>query len=165
MKDSAASTARNESLEKTLLLEKFEPIAIVGIGLRLPGSNNSLAEFAGFLRDGRSGIVPIPSDRWNVEALHSDEPATDLSCSRTPVTAIPAMASGNVGRPICISTVNCCSTILSRSQVVKVARAWLVLLCSRFGGTCTSLKCAEMRGKHFFQPGCGENGSRTAPRR
>ncbi|WP_083865551.1 type I polyketide synthase [Nocardia brevicatena] len=39
------------------------PIAIVGIGLRFPGGNNSPAEFAQFLKDGRSGITKIPPGR------------------------------------------------------------------------------------------------------
>ncbi|MFF0027378.1 SDR family oxidoreductase [Streptomyces avermitilis] len=36
-----------------------EPIAIVGIGLRLPGGGNSPDEFDAFLREGRGGIGPL----------------------------------------------------------------------------------------------------------
>ncbi|MGO4614564.1 type I polyketide synthase [Nocardia sp. 2YAB30] len=39
------------------------PIAIVGIGLRFPGGNNSPAEFAQFLKGGRSGITKMPAGR------------------------------------------------------------------------------------------------------
>ncbi|WP_030791471.1 type I polyketide synthase [Streptomyces sp. NRRL S-920] len=51
-----------------------EPIAIVGVGLRFPGGSNSLDEFDAFLREGRSGIGPIPGDRWDVEAFTPRSP-------------------------------------------------------------------------------------------
>ncbi|MEU1484167.1 SDR family oxidoreductase [Streptomyces sp. NPDC005752] len=51
-----------------------EPIAIVGIGLRFPGGSNSPDEFDAFLREGRSGIGPIPGDRWDVAAFTPDSP-------------------------------------------------------------------------------------------
>jgi acyl transferase domain-containing protein/acyl carrier protein len=58
------ATGQRQLLQR-LLLEKYEPIAIVGIGLRFPGGNDTLAGFEAFLRDGRSGIGPIPADRWD----------------------------------------------------------------------------------------------------
>lgn len=48
-----------------------EPIAIVGIGLKAPGGNESAEDFADFLLAGRSGIRPIPEDRWDVEAFQA----------------------------------------------------------------------------------------------
>src|SRR5262249_55995145 len=59
---------------RRLLLEKYEPIAIVGIGLRFPGGNNTPEEFARFLREGRSGIRPVPADRWDVARLPTPHP-------------------------------------------------------------------------------------------
>lgn len=61
-------------LQNALLLEKYEPIAIVGIGLRLPGNTRTPAEFATLLREGRSATEPIPRDRWDIDAFHSDQP-------------------------------------------------------------------------------------------
>lgn len=64
-----------EMKEKTLgqfLLEKHEPIAVVGVGMRLPGRNNSLSDLDSFLRDGRSGIGPLPRDRWVPEVADGD---------------------------------------------------------------------------------------------
>lgn len=61
-------------LQNALLLEKYEPIAIVGIGLRLPGNARTPSEFAALLREGRSATEPIPRDRWNIDAFHSDQP-------------------------------------------------------------------------------------------
>ncbi|MER8187632.1 SDR family NAD(P)-dependent oxidoreductase [Kitasatospora sp. NPDC094015] len=49
--------------------EQNEPIAIVGIGLRFPGGNESPEGFAEFLGQGRSGIRPVPEDRWDVPAF------------------------------------------------------------------------------------------------
>ncbi|MGC5364453.1 type I polyketide synthase [Streptomyces sp. DT24] len=54
-----------------LLLEKYEPIAIVGVGLRFPGDNSTPEGFADFLEQGRSGTGPIPADRWDVEGFSS----------------------------------------------------------------------------------------------
>src|SRR4051812_32488396 len=52
-----------------------EPIAIVGIGLRFPGGSGSLDEFARFLAEGRSGIGPLPTDRWDTTAFLPTDPA------------------------------------------------------------------------------------------
>jgi acyl transferase domain-containing protein len=48
-----------------LTAEKHEPIAIVGVGLRMPGGSATMAAFADYLNSERSAIAPIPSDRWN----------------------------------------------------------------------------------------------------
>jgi acyl transferase domain-containing protein/acyl carrier protein len=65
------STEDNRELLERLLLEKYEPIAIVGTGMRLPGGNDSREALADFLRAGRTGIGPIPADRWDVPAFAS----------------------------------------------------------------------------------------------
>ncbi|MGW5053108.1 SDR family NAD(P)-dependent oxidoreductase [Actinokineospora sp. NPDC004072] len=66
--DLRATVARQQATIRELMLEKYEPIAIVGIGLRFPGETRSPAEFAEFLRQGRSGIGPLPRDRWDFDA-------------------------------------------------------------------------------------------------
>jgi acyl transferase domain-containing protein len=53
---------------RELLLEKYEPIAVVGAGLRFPGGNNDLRTLTAFLAEGRSATGPIPEDRWDVAA-------------------------------------------------------------------------------------------------
>ncbi|MGE0658874.1 MAG: SDR family NAD(P)-dependent oxidoreductase [Reyranellaceae bacterium] len=51
-----------------------EPLAIVGIGCRLPGGVASPAEFWNLLKQGRCGIREIPPDRWNVDLLYDKNP-------------------------------------------------------------------------------------------
>jgi acyl transferase domain-containing protein/NADPH:quinone reductase-like Zn-dependent oxidoreductase/acyl carrier protein len=55
-----------------LLREKHEPIAVVGVGIRFPGSNDNLDDLAEFLRAGRSGMRPIPEDRWDLDTFTPD---------------------------------------------------------------------------------------------
>src|SRR5689334_4196335 len=50
-----------------------EPIAVVGMGCRLPGGVNSPDEFWRLLQDGRSGIVRVPADRWDADAFYSED--------------------------------------------------------------------------------------------
>jgi acyl transferase domain-containing protein/NADPH:quinone reductase-like Zn-dependent oxidoreductase/acyl carrier protein len=73
MSATVSKTRSGDTLVRELLLEKFEPIAIVGMSLRLPGGCEAPEEFAALLREGRAGTGPIPADRWDVDALHSDE--------------------------------------------------------------------------------------------
>ncbi|GHF30019.1 hypothetical protein GCM10010218_09060 [Streptomyces mashuensis] len=52
-----------------------EPIAVIGVGLRFPGGCDSLDAFDAFLREGRSGIVPLPRDRWDPDTFTPRDPA------------------------------------------------------------------------------------------
>ncbi|MBO0656136.1 SDR family NAD(P)-dependent oxidoreductase [Streptomyces triculaminicus] len=60
---------RDQGSAGQALPDRYEPIAIVGVGLRFPGGSESLDEFDAFLREGRSGIGPLPQDRWDAEAF------------------------------------------------------------------------------------------------
>src|SRR5690554_1712664 len=62
-----------QQLLQSLLMEKYEPIAICGIGLRAPGNNDSVATFKQFLQHNGDGIVEIPSDRWDNSAFYDGE--------------------------------------------------------------------------------------------
>jgi acyl transferase domain-containing protein/acyl carrier protein len=53
---------------------RVDPIAIVGVGCRLPGGVNEVQDLVAFLRDRRSGIATIPSDRWDVDAFYDPDP-------------------------------------------------------------------------------------------
>ena len=47
-----------------------EPIAIIGIGCRLPGDVGNPDDFWRLLSTGGSGWTVVPADRWNVEAFY-----------------------------------------------------------------------------------------------
>jgi 3-oxoacyl-(acyl-carrier-protein) synthase len=51
-----------------------EPIAVVGMGCRLPGGVTTPVEYWTLLREGRSGIREIPGDRWDVDAYYDPDP-------------------------------------------------------------------------------------------
>jgi myxalamid-type polyketide synthase MxaB len=56
-----------------------EPIAIVGIGCRLPGGIQSPEDFWALLRDGREAISEIPGDRWSLERHFNSDPLHPLT--------------------------------------------------------------------------------------
>jgi len=51
-----------------------EPIAVVGIGCRLPGGVNSPRELWAMLCEGGNGIREVPEERWNAESYLHDDP-------------------------------------------------------------------------------------------
>ncbi|HYB82644.1 MAG TPA: type I polyketide synthase, partial [Mycobacterium sp.] len=50
-----------------------EPIAVIGMACRFPGGVNNPDQFWELLRDGRSGIVRVPSQRWDADAFFTDD--------------------------------------------------------------------------------------------
>ncbi len=64
---SAAATKIKPSRE-------YEPIAVIGIGSRFPGANNT-EEFWQLLKNGVDGIREVPSDRWDAEKYYDPDPA------------------------------------------------------------------------------------------
>jgi acyl transferase domain-containing protein len=64
--DAARAAIREYSSQlEQVTAEKHEPIAIVGVGLRMPGGSTTMDGFAEYLASSASAIGPIPSDRWN----------------------------------------------------------------------------------------------------
>ncbi|TSC24492.1 type I polyketide synthase [Corallococcus sp. Z5C101001] len=51
-----------------------EPIAIIGLGCRFPGGADTPERYWRLLRDGGSGIVEVPPDRWDVDAWYDPDP-------------------------------------------------------------------------------------------
>jgi acyl transferase domain-containing protein len=63
-------------MEFTQSLKKpSEPIAICGIGCRLPGGVTSPTSFWNFMLLGGDGIIPIPADRWDLDKFFDSDPA------------------------------------------------------------------------------------------
>ena len=48
-----------------------EPIAIVGMGMRLPGGVEKAEDFWNMLIEKRDGRIPVPADRYNVDSFYS----------------------------------------------------------------------------------------------
>ncbi|TWS19918.1 SDR family NAD(P)-dependent oxidoreductase [Tsukamurella asaccharolytica] len=60
-----------------------EPIAVVGIGCRLPGGVTNPEEYWDFLDRGGDGVVRVPADRWDADALFSpDHTVPGTICNR-----------------------------------------------------------------------------------
>ena len=57
-------------------LARTEPIAIVGVGCRLPGGANDSETFWDLLRNGVDAIREVPADRWKVEEYFDPNPGT-----------------------------------------------------------------------------------------
>ena len=67
----AARDARDRNSDAEL--QRSEPLAIVGMGCRLPGGANSPEEFFRLLRSGTDAITEIPPDRWNPDAFFDSD--------------------------------------------------------------------------------------------
>lgn len=51
-----------------------EPIALIGVGCKLPGNINSREELYQALCEGRDLVKEVPSDRWSMEAFYDPDP-------------------------------------------------------------------------------------------
>ena len=77
-------TAADERLQRLLKearqrlelerLRRSEPIAIVGIGCRFPGSGSGPAEFWELLARAGDAVGPVPAERWDAQALYDPDP-------------------------------------------------------------------------------------------
>lgn len=72
-------SARLETAEKV----ETEPIAVVGIGCRLPGGVDNADEFWTLLTEGGNGVVRVPEDRWDADEYYSpDHSVPGTICNR-----------------------------------------------------------------------------------
>ncbi|WP_437594336.1 type I polyketide synthase [Sorangium sp. So ce1000] len=62
------------SVLSSLLAPRPEPIAIVGIGCRLPGGAGDPASFWRLLAERGDAVREIPADRWDVDAFYDPDP-------------------------------------------------------------------------------------------
>ncbi|MDI1475030.1 type I polyketide synthase [Polyangium sp. y55x31] len=63
-----------DATAETVSSSNDEPIAIIGIGLRLPGGGVDLSTFFRFLAAGDDAVAQIPADRWDVGAFYDPNP-------------------------------------------------------------------------------------------
>ncbi len=60
-----------------------EPVAVVGMGCRLPGGVDTPGQYWQLLLDGGSGVVRVPAQRWDADAFYSaDHTVPGTICSR-----------------------------------------------------------------------------------
>ncbi|HEY9088383.1 MAG TPA: beta-ketoacyl synthase N-terminal-like domain-containing protein [Anaerolineaceae bacterium] len=52
---------------------RSEPVAIIGVGLRIPGGANDTESFWQLLRNGVDGITEIPPERWSLDAYYDPD--------------------------------------------------------------------------------------------
>ncbi len=70
----AARDVRSRKGDPAILLS--EPLAIVGLACRFPGSASTPSEFWKLIVEGKDAIREVPPDRWDARALHDPEPST-----------------------------------------------------------------------------------------
>ena len=67
-------TALGEQFTKASRLSTAEPIAVVGVGCRLPGGVDGPDAYWQLLTEGRDGVVDVPADRWDAEEYYDPDP-------------------------------------------------------------------------------------------
>lgn len=68
--------------DRSSLGKSYAPLAIVGIGCRLPGGVENWQDFWRLLEEGRDAIEETPADRWSLQKFYSTEPAPGKTQSR-----------------------------------------------------------------------------------
>ncbi len=61
-------------MEGNLVLMGAEPIAVIGMGCRLPGGGNSPEDYWRMLSNGVDAVGPIPPGRWDVDHYYDPDP-------------------------------------------------------------------------------------------
>ncbi|MEP7049212.1 MAG: type I polyketide synthase, partial [Pseudomonadota bacterium] len=56
-------------------IARAEPIAIIGMGCRLPGGADSPSEYWSLLQRTVDAVTEVPRERWDVDALYDPDPA------------------------------------------------------------------------------------------
>ena len=60
--------------EPTFPTDVAEPVAVIGIGCRLPGNVSGPESFWKLLVDGRDAVGEVPADRWDADAFYDPDP-------------------------------------------------------------------------------------------
>ncbi|MCA9700934.1 MAG: hypothetical protein KC431_25640, partial [Myxococcales bacterium] len=68
----SAEEGHEESARVTV--DGHEPIAIIGVGLRMPGGILDLSDLWNFLHEGHEAVGPLPPSRWNIDEFYDPDP-------------------------------------------------------------------------------------------
>ncbi len=63
-----------EQFDKSSRVAGAEPIAVIGIGCRLPGGVSGPEQYWEFLDRGADAVTVVPPDRWDAEAFYDPDP-------------------------------------------------------------------------------------------
>jgi len=63
-----------QQIAPKMALVNAEPIAVLGMGCRLPGGVNNTDEYWQLLKEGRDAIVEVPAERWDINAYFDADP-------------------------------------------------------------------------------------------
>lgn len=74
MKQALRELEAAEARIQALHAERHEPIAVIGLGCRFPGGADSPSAYWQLLKEGRDGIVEVPTERWELEQLYHPDP-------------------------------------------------------------------------------------------
>ncbi|MFT4042003.1 MAG: type I polyketide synthase [Gordonia sp. (in: high G+C Gram-positive bacteria)] len=66
--------ALSEQFDKAARISGAEPIAVIGIGCRLPGGVHGPQDYWSLLTSGRDAVVEVPADRWDAEEYYDPDP-------------------------------------------------------------------------------------------
>jgi len=75
MKSALRELKRSREKIKGFENEKYEPIAIIGMGCRYPGSVDNSASYWDLLAGGKSGIREMTNERWNADEYYDPDRA------------------------------------------------------------------------------------------
>src|SRR6185312_7331838 len=71
----AQRAALADQFDKASRIAGAEPVALVGIGCRLPGGVVGPDGYWAFLADSGNAISEVPSDRWDADAFYDPDPS------------------------------------------------------------------------------------------
>ena len=67
-------TALAEQFDKASRIAGAEPIAVIGIGCRLPGGVAGPEQYWELLDSGTDAVTVVPPERWDAEAFYDPDP-------------------------------------------------------------------------------------------
>lgn len=74
MKEQAPPSATAQYMPDDGSDPTFEPLAIVGMAMRLPGGVTNGEEFWEMLVNKKNGLCTVPEDRYNINGFYTEEP-------------------------------------------------------------------------------------------